>query len=430
MQANGRPAAFMSYVHLDDKYGHLSQIRERLADEVRIQSGEEFLIFQDRNDILWGQNWKRWVEESLDAVVFFIPVITPSFFRSKHCRDELEKFLLCEKRLNRRDLVLPIYYVSTPLLDDPEKRCNDVLAELITERQYADWRELRFESFDSPEAGRMFGHLAGQIVQAIYRTDPVPVKIAAARLDAGSDPPESEKAGPIAPANIADDPPVLVVDQMHRGDHATIEEALTAAHPGDRILIRPGLYEEGMIMDKPLEIVGDGDLCDIVIRSSGKPALSFKTTRGRVSNLNLQSLEKGDCACVDISQGLLELEDCTISSQDQVCVAIHGNADPRLRRNRIHESGLSSGILIYEDGQGTLEENEIFGNAQAGVEIRGKGRPTLRRNLISRNRWSGVRIRECGGGTFEENDLRGNIQGAWEISEECKPNLKLSGNLE
>ncbi len=32
----------MSYVHLDDKYGHLSQIRQRLEDEVRIQSGEEF----------------------------------------------------------------------------------------------------------------------------------------------------------------------------------------------------------------------------------------------------------------------------------------------------------------------------------------------------------------------------------------------------
>ena len=111
-------------------------------------------------------------------------------------------------------------------------------------------------------------------------------------------------------------------------------------------------------------------------------------------------------------------------------MAIHGNADPRLRRNRIRESKLSSGVLVYEDGQGTLEENEIFGNAQAGVEIRGKARPTLRRNRISRNRYKGIWIYECGGGTFEENDLRDNIQGAWEISEDCRPNLKLSGNLE
>ena len=316
MQVNGKQVAFMSYVHLDDKYGHLSQIRQRLEDEVRIQSGEEFLIFQDRNDILWGQNWKIRVDESLDAVALFVPVLTPSFFRSEHCREELEKFLECEKRLNRRDLVLPIYYVSTPLLDDPEKRCNDVLAELIAERQYADWRELRFEPFDSPDVGRMLGYLAVQMVQALQWADSAPAETSGQRADAESSPPESDRFEPIAAAKIADAPLVLIVDQMHRGDHTSIGEALAAAHPGDCILVRPGLYEEGLVVDKPLEIVGDGDLCDIVIRSQGKPALSFRTARGRVSNLSLQLLDKGEHSCVDISQGLLELEDCSISSQE------------------------------------------------------------------------------------------------------------------
>ena len=49
-----KPAAFMSYVHSDDKYGHLTKFRERLSDEVRVQTGEEFPIFQDRKDIQWG----------------------------------------------------------------------------------------------------------------------------------------------------------------------------------------------------------------------------------------------------------------------------------------------------------------------------------------------------------------------------------------
>jgi F-box protein 11 len=276
----------------------------------------------------------------------------------------------------------------------------------------------------------MLGYLAVQMVQALQWADSAPAETSGQRADAESSPPESDRFEPIAAAKIADAPLVLIVDQMHRGDHTSIGEALAAAHPGDCILVRPGLYEEGLVVDKPLEIVGDGDLCDIVIRSQGKPALSFRTARGRVSNLSLQLLDKGEHSCVDISQGLLELEDCSISSQSLACVAIHGNADPRLRRNRIHESKLSSGVLVYEDGQGTIEDNEIFGNAQAGVEIRGKGRPTLRRNRISRNRYKGIWIYECGGGTFEENDLRDNIQGAWEISEDCRPNLKLSGNLE
>ena len=96
-----QPVAFMSYVHSDDKYGHLTQFRERLSDEVRMQTGEEFPIFQDRKDIWWGQNWKERIEESLDEVTFLISIITPSFFNSQACREELELFLEREKKLKR-----------------------------------------------------------------------------------------------------------------------------------------------------------------------------------------------------------------------------------------------------------------------------------------------------------------------------------------
>src|SRR5271170_7730972 len=43
------PAAFMSYVHLDnDQYdGQLGEFRRLLATEVRAQTGQEFVIFQD-----------------------------------------------------------------------------------------------------------------------------------------------------------------------------------------------------------------------------------------------------------------------------------------------------------------------------------------------------------------------------------------------
>ena len=49
------PAAFMSYVRFEDEHegGRLTEFRERLSAEVQMQTGEEFPIFQDRNDILF-----------------------------------------------------------------------------------------------------------------------------------------------------------------------------------------------------------------------------------------------------------------------------------------------------------------------------------------------------------------------------------------
>lgn len=108
------PIAFMSYVRQDDRHenGQLTQFRERLSGEVQIQTGEAFDIFQDRNDISWGQQWKQRINESLEMAIFLIPVITPAFFKSPACREELENFLQREKKLGRADLILPVHYVD------------------------------------------------------------------------------------------------------------------------------------------------------------------------------------------------------------------------------------------------------------------------------------------------------------------------------
>src|SRR5512147_285233 len=169
-----QPIAFLSYVRDDDEHegGRLTQFRELLSREVRMQTGEEFPIFQDRKDIRWGQNWKQRLDDSLDAVTFLIPLIAPGFFRSKPCRDELARFLAREKSLGRSDLVPPVYYINCPTLNDEVKRAGDDLAQAIYEHQYADWRELRFEPFTAPEMRRQIAKLATQIGEAIARFSP------------------------------------------------------------------------------------------------------------------------------------------------------------------------------------------------------------------------------------------------------------------
>ena len=72
---------------------------------------------------------------------------------------------------------------------------------------------------------------------------------------------------------------------LHRGDFSAITAAIEAAKPGDRVLVRPGLYREGFVVDKPLEIIGDGNRDDVVIEAKGKDVLMFQTTMGRVANL-------------------------------------------------------------------------------------------------------------------------------------------------
>ena len=174
------------------------------------------------------------------------------------------------------------------------------------------------------------------------------------------------------------EPPTRVVDPMHHGDHLTITEAIEAADPGDRILVRPGLYHEGLVIEKPLEIISGGDPGEVVVETKDRGALLFKTTMGRVVNLTLRQMGGGDWYGVDIAQGRLELEDCDITSQSLACVAIHGGADPRLRRNRINKNGYMA-VLVFGGGGGTIEDNDLRGNGRGAWYVSADSEPNLRR---------------------------------------------------
>ncbi len=415
----------MSYVHLDDQHedGQISEFRRRLSAEVRMQTGVDFPIFQDRDDIAWGQNWRSRIEEGLDTVTFLIPIVTPSFFRSPHCRDEVSRFVQRERELGRGDLILPVYYIGTPELDDPVRRDADEIATLLATRQHADWRELRFEPLTSPVVRRALAHLAHRLRDG-FRHSPPPAGRTGPR-GAATDPAVSPQgAGARTPPVAKSEPPTHVVDPHHRGDFPTIGQAITAARPGDRILVRPGLYEEGLVIDKPLELLGDGPPADIEVRARDADALLFKANIGRVANLTLRQVGgKGVWYGVDVVQGRLELEGCDISSQNGACVGIRNGADPRLHRNRIHD-GRQGGVQVYDGGLGLLEDNDIHGNALAGVEITTRGNPTLRRNQIHHGKQGGVFVQDEGLGLLEDNDIHGNALAGVEITTRGNPTLR------
>lgn len=444
-----KPRAFLSYVRADNKDGYLTTLQERLSEEIRLQTGEEFPIFQDWKDIGWGKNWRKEIRESLEDALFFIPILTPAYFKSGPCRDELMLFLEREKKLERDDLILTVYYVNCAALNDKVKRAKDELAEVIGSRNYVDWRELRFEPFTSPQIRRLLAQLGSQVCDALESLAPAeaqgatasaPEVVSAVGEARTTTPLASSRAeGTLGKIEIAgvtlhlepaergpttkNEPKIRIVDPNERGKFSTISAAIAKADPGDKIVVRPGVYEEGLVVDKSLEIVGEGKLGNVEVRASGQSALRFQTTLGRVVNLKLRQKGGEEWFCVDISQGRLELEGCDITSESLSCVAIHGGADPTLRRNRIHD-GQSGGVFFYDNGSGTLEDNDIFGNALAGVAITEGSSPTLRRNRIHDGKQGGVMVYKNGQGALEDNDIFGNTFSGVEIREGGNPTLR------
>jgi hypothetical protein len=69
----------------------------------------------------------------------------------------------------------------------------------------------------------------------------------------------------------------------------------------------------------------------------------------------------------------------------QAGVAIETGANPTLFRNRIYD-GLQSGVFCYDQGFGLLQENDIFNNLTAGIQIVEGADPVIEHNTIREQR--------------------------------------------
>lgn len=298
------------------------------------------------------------------------------------------------------------------------------------------WVRLETDAFRSLIAAELKHHRQSRVLinlildPAYQRT---PFDGASLFIDATNKPPTqwlaelrtifAAPSAPGAPAMSSATAPTLVVDAMHRGDHTTIRAAIAAAPPGTRIVVRPGLYREGIILEKPLEIVGEGNAADIVVEAIGADVVRASAPTARIACLTLRQMGGGNWCAVDLTGGRLDLEECDITCQGLSCVVIHNGADARIRRNTIHD-GRQAGILVYDQGQGIIEENEIYGNQISAIQVRADGKLTVRRNRLHDGKGSAIYCYERGQAVIEENEISGHGNTSIVIGAASNPSVR------
>ncbi|VEP11516.1 conserved membrane hypothetical protein [Hyella patelloides LEGE 07179] len=219
----------------------------------------------------------------------------------------------------------------------------------------------------------------------------------------------------------------VVVAKSDTADYKTIGEAIDNAEPETRILVKPGIYRESLVINKTLEILGDGQVSNIVIESTDASCILMHTEQAIVRGLTLRGCngKKGHkCFAVQIYQGKLILEDCDITSDSYGCVLIHGHtANPLILRCQIHD-GKSNGIRIKENGLGTIEDCDIFGNAHPGVYIATGSNPNIRHCRIYDGKSNGISIEANSQGTIEDCEIYGNINPGVSINTSSNPVIR------
>lgn len=134
---------FWSYVRKDDEgmHGAIKRLAEHVKDEYGVLTDQELDLFFDSASLKWGDDWESQIRQALEATTFFIPIITPRYFASKECQKELLSFAEQAEQLDRTSLILPLYFVDVPAMNDGNS--GDPAIRLIAKRHREDWRTLR-----------------------------------------------------------------------------------------------------------------------------------------------------------------------------------------------------------------------------------------------------------------------------------------------
>jgi hypothetical protein len=106
---------FLTYARANDEnsQGAISRLKALIEKQVKERTGQRACIFKDNESMPPGARFKDVINETIDNdAIVMIAFITPSFFQSDYCKREVRRFLEREKRLGRRDLIIPVYLIE------------------------------------------------------------------------------------------------------------------------------------------------------------------------------------------------------------------------------------------------------------------------------------------------------------------------------
>jgi formylglycine-generating enzyme required for sulfatase activity len=164
--------AFMSYTDVDNNFTHmyLDRLCEQINAVVQSYSGEEFHVIRNSN-VRWGQITHERISEVLQDVIFFIPVITPSFLNDELSREQFQQFLQRERQLGQRDLILPIIFEEPRRIPDQEQQR---LYDEIQSRDPIHWEATTTDmaSFETPTVRKLLDAMANRIIGTVKQIKP------------------------------------------------------------------------------------------------------------------------------------------------------------------------------------------------------------------------------------------------------------------
>ena len=242
-----------------------------------------------------------------------------------------------------------------------------------------------------------------------------------------------------------------VDDDGGYGVHFTeIQDAINAVIEGDAIIVKDGIYEENVIVNKSITLRGedrdntivDGNRDDGIVISAEEVKISdFSVTNGhdgikvysngsQIENcivynnyddgIQIDSIEAG----VDIFSKN-KIIDCYIYNNHGFGICLYGCPSSVIQNNII--SNNFGGIYLFSSSNSIIKNNNISNNRANGIELSCTSNSTIANNAVLNNSNYGVSLYDSSNNSINTNNVSDN-DGDYGIYLDDSSNNKISNN--
>eukprot|EP00960_Hanusia_phi_P050209 760071-Hanusia_phi.AAC.2 len=181
------------------------------------------------------------------------------------------------------------------------------------------------------------------------------------------------------------------------GVYSSISDAIKEAKNGSVIEVHSGEYNEKLVIDKSLQIRGIGDgivLCNM----SGETIIACASSGVTVSGLRIlqtggdgSKRGRNSARCVEVFQGDLTLERCSVQSQAGSGVIVADSGVATLRECTLRGCG-KCGLLVFDGGSLNCSDSVISGNGLYGMVVQNGGSSVVEGNRFGGNKHAGILV--------------------------------------
>jgi parallel beta-helix repeat protein len=202
------------------------------------------------------------------------------------------------------------------------------------------------------------------------------------------------------------------------GNYTKIQDAVDDAFGGDTVLVYSGKYEENVIIDKPIDLLGYNKK-NTIIDGQGNDCIYITADNVKIQGFTVQNAASGIIIYASLDNDILSN---IIKENDHYGIYVESSTGTTISGNTVSYNSLGGMYLLNIDDC-YIKRNKIRYNEDYGIYLKGGADNNIFfKNVIEYNE-DGIRLSsQCDNNEFYENTLRGNSGTGVYIFDICSNN--------